>query len=302
MNFHYTAYGINILSEIEFPALMNGNFDTQQEPISVRIGETPLLETNQFPIIKKTFANYSQNEYLLQLPEIAYFYISDGKTIIIEPKCTDWNLINLHFYANALTIALYQRNILLLHVSGIKTTDNKVLLLAAPRGTGKSTTAVRLHSKGYAIFSDDTVRVVLEDGKLFAYPSYPMIRMWEDSFQNQDVFKEKDKVKLVEGLNKSGFLFHETFISSKMEIGGIVFLEASGNTISVEKIIEKDYFLYLKQNFYRNHWIANLKKQTIQFKIIEHFISKIPAWKAIRPLKGNSEKEFSEKIIEIVLT
>ncbi len=300
MNFSYIAYGINILSEIEFSALKPGKIESKQEVIHVSLGN---LNSSIFDelSVKKTFTKYSQSEYFLELPKIANFYISNGNSIIIEPKCNDYDLINLHFYANALTIALYQRNILLLHVSGVYSKNNKIVLLAAPRGTGKSTTAVQLQEQGFSIFSDDTVRIEFIDGKLYAYASYPMVRMWEDSFKNQSSFMEENKVRLGQGINKLGFLFHDSFNTDRMEVESIVFLEASGNEILVEKMNPKDYFTFLKANFYRNYWIENLKKQVLQFKLLSNIVTHIPAWKATRPRKGSTENEFSKKIIETIL-
>src|SRR5690606_10388802 len=94
------------------------------------------------------------NEMIFILPEKIKFYITYGKTIIIEPIQTEYTKYLLYFYSNCLAAILYQRNLIPFHVSGVFTESGKVVLFAAPSGTGKSTLAVKLQELGYTLFTD----------------------------------------------------------------------------------------------------------------------------------------------------
>jgi hypothetical protein len=155
MIYYYQAFGLTIISEIKLPALTNANKSNTSNPIHVSLGKVPISLSS--PALEtKPFSTYNESEFLFELPNVAKYYVSNGTAIIIEADCDNWESILLYFYTNGIAAALFQRNFIPFHVSGIFVGENKVLLFAAPSRTGKSTTALQLQQKGYAPFTDDT--------------------------------------------------------------------------------------------------------------------------------------------------
>jgi hypothetical protein len=193
---------------------------------------------------------------------------------------------------------LFQRNLIPFHVSGVFINDTKVLLFAAPSQTGKSTTSILLQQKGYAPFTDDTAVINVENEKCYAQASYPMIRVWQNTINNQTLLPETEKEYLWSDneVDKFSYFFHEKFISKKVEIAGIVFLEKLGEQIQIESLKPTQSIQFLGQNIYRGLWLRAMNKGKLQFEVLTKIANKIPAYRAIRPENTPSFDVFAEAI------
>lgn len=298
MTYKYLAYGIPIISSIELTALIKDIEVFDKQPINVHEGKVP-ESLEKPPLETKLFAVYNENELLYTVPDVARYYVRDGKDIIIERTNGDWSEVLLFFYSNCLAAALFQRNLIPFHVSGVFVEDGKILLFAAPSRTGKSTTSVMLQQRGYAPFTDDTAILTIENGKCYAQASYPMIRLWQNTIKEQQVLHETQKFELRSdlGLDKYGFMFHKQFVSDKVEVVGIVFLDAEGDEMKTEGLKPSITIQQLGNNIYRKKWLNGMKKQVIQFKQLTSIVNTIPAWQAFRP-KGQATFESFVEMIE----
>lgn len=79
-----------------------------------------------------------------------------------------------------LGFALRLRGVLALHASAVLI-DGRAVALIGPSGAGKSTTAAALAAAGVPVLSDDVVAVRVVDGVAMAYPSYRLLRLWDES-------------------------------------------------------------------------------------------------------------------------
>ena len=79
-----------------------------------------------------------------------------------------------------LGFALRLRGVLALHASAVLIGGRAVALIG-PSGTGKSTTAAAFAAAGIPVLSDDVVAVRVIDGTPMAYPSYRLLRLWDES-------------------------------------------------------------------------------------------------------------------------
>lgn len=302
MTYKYLAYGIPIISSVEFPAFVECYDKINAKPIYVSQGKVPetLRET---ALEEKPFSVFNENELLYAVPNVARYYVRNGEEIIIEPLEGDWSEILLFFYSNCMAAALFQRNLIPFHVSGVFINENKVLLFAAPSRTGKSTTSVMLQQKGYAPFTDDTAILCVEDGKCFAQASYPMIRLWQNSITQQTVFEGNSKqcIRTDIEIDKYGFMFHHQFVPEKVEVVGIVFLEAEGNEILIKKNKLNLAIQHLGNNIYRKQWLNGMKKQALQFKQLTSIVNAVPTWIASRPKAQATFESFADAIEQQVI-
>lgn len=302
MTYKYLTYGIPIISSIKLTALIENTEILATQTITVSEGKVP-ENLEKPPLESRPFSIYNETEFLYYVPEVARFYVRDGKEIIIERTNGDWSEILLFFYSTCLTAALFQRNLIPFHASGVFVDKGKVLLFAAPSRTGKSTTSVMLQQRGYAPFTDDTAILTIENGKCYAQASYPMIRLWQNTIKEQQVLHESDKLELRSDLelNKYGFMFHKQFVSEKVEVVGIVFLDAEGNEMKTEKLKPSLAMQQLGNNIYRRQWLNGMKKQLIQFKQLTSIANAIPAWKASRPKGQATFERFAEMIEDQII-
>lgn len=302
MTYKYLAYGIPILSSVELPAFVEYSDEINIKPIHVSLGKTPETLQNS-ALEEKPFSNFNENELLYTVPNVARYYVRNGEKIIIEYLEGDWSEILLFFYSNCMAAALFQRDLIPFHVSGVFVNENKVLLFAAPSRTGKSTTSVMLQQKGYPPFTDDTAILSVEDGKCFAQASYPMIRLWQNSITQQTVLAENKKQSIITNIeiDKYEFAFHQQFVTEKVEVAGIVFLEVEGNEIQIQKNKLNVAIQHLGNNIYRKQWLSGMKKQVLQFKQLTSIVNEVPTWMATRPKTQATFESFADAIEQQII-
>jgi hypothetical protein len=247
------------------------------------------------------FIQFNENEFFYEVDGIARYFITGGNKVIIEPLCEDWDSILLFFYSNAIGAILFQRNLVPFHVSGVVDKKGGVWLFAAPSGTGKSTTALKLKERGYTLFTDDTALITVENGCCLAIASYPVLRAWENTLSNQKVYAATEAKQLRAEINKFGIAFHDDFVKEPVKVNGIIFIEKEGDTIQIERLKPTKGMQHLGNNIYRNEWIQGMNKQLLQFKTLSAISQKVSFWSAIRPKDKDSFDNFADAIISQIL-
>ncbi|MEZ0608780.1 hypothetical protein ACAW74_09700 [Fibrella sp. WM1] len=300
--FYYQAFGIHIESTILLPALASANQHTDTgNSIFVEVGTCPVKLTNN-PLYTIPNCQLNESELLLTIPGIAHYYVCQGNWIIIEPLSTYWPSIYLYFYSNCLGALLLQRNRLTMHVSGVFTKPNEVILLAAPSRTGKSTTALKLAELGYPLFTDDTATLRIADKICYARASYPMAKLWGETLPHQQVYTEATKQLLyTPDLNKFGFMYHDAFVDTEVDVKGIIFLEEKGNDIRISLVKAAEQIGLIGINIYRNEWALAMQKQQLMFQFCVDLASTVPAWRACRPSDSDTFDSFAEQIDQQII-
>lgn len=181
--FHYTAFGLNITSEIKLPGMIEKK-NSDKSDVKIYLREvSPSLS----PKVKKG-PNYivdHENVYIWW-EDIGKVKISNGNQITVEPlpdleNSSETNIIPF-LLGPVMSTLLHQRGFLVLHGSSVKI-DNEAVAFLGYRGLGKSTTAIQLYKKGYSILTDDIVAIGFdEEGLPLLYPSYPHVRLSEESY------------------------------------------------------------------------------------------------------------------------
>lgn len=119
-----------------------------------------------------------------------WFHYDDGNEFVIDRAATairGWwtdgsSLADSVTYllGPILGFALRLRGVLAFHASAVLLNGRAVAMLG-PSGSGKSTTAAAFAAAGAPVLADDVVAVRLVDGVALAYPSYRLLRLWDES-------------------------------------------------------------------------------------------------------------------------
>ncbi|MCD0486931.1 hypothetical protein LPB86_01740 [Pedobacter sp. MC2016-14] len=298
MQYQYKAFGFPVQSEFELPALLPVYVPFSQLTKCIQIVRGTVPAQLQNPSLgENAVGSYNSTEAILSFPNIAKFYIERGHIIVVEPRGGNADTIAQMVYANCLIIALFQRNSILLHCSGVRVNEEEVILFAAPKMTGKSTLTVLLQQRGYVPFTDDTALITFNGNCCYAQASYPMLRLNEESILQQQIYDDADKKHTRSTLDeKSGFYFHEQFSTGKMKVAGLVFLEKAGDTLSVEKLQPIVAIPSLVANIYRREWLSTMKKQQLEIELLSKLGNHVPLWKAVRPVHNETFNEFAQLI------
>lgn len=302
MSFLYNVFGIAIRSEIELPAfqpLVDG--ETENDPIVVKIGKTDDLFSQPITTTR-AMCKFNANEFLYEMPKVGKYFVKNGNKIIIQPLTDDMDSVLVFFYSNALAAALFQRNKLLIHASGIVNKAGKVWLFVAPSRVGKSTTALMLHQLGYPLFSDDIVMFHSTANKNMVSPSYPLIRIWQNTIEEQTVFDQESIYRIRPTVEKYGILFHETFDPRPREIAGVIFLKIGEEKIEISGLKGKEGFGHLNDNFYRKQWLSGMGKNNLKFNNLTCIAKNTSFYLASRPREMSSFKDFAEAIEKQIIS
>lgn len=301
MPYYYQVFGLNCLSEFEIPAFLRvSSLSMDHIDFEVKIGKVE----RKFDQPAQVLDDHSQmngQEFYLKVPEVAKYFVKDGNAVTIEPLTEDMRDVLLYFQSNGLAAILFQRKKFPFHVSGVVDHDGGVWLFSADSGTGKSTTALKLKELGYPVFTDDTALIYVENGKCYARASYPMIKAWPKTMENQNAFCKTTSFPILKDWEKVGIYFHEGFINQPKEVKGIIFLKSEGDEIHIQSIPAIQGMIQLIPNVYRGEWVTALNQNELQFIIASEIAKVVPFYEATRPKDKPSFNDFATAIEEKIM-
>jgi hypothetical protein len=291
--FHYWAYGLRIASEIELPELLP--HEAEQVDCEIRVGKTPEKLTGP-DLLDKGKIQISPSEFLLDLPNCRY-YARAGKEIILDIKDkSDEKSLRLFLLTNGLAAILHQRNKVLLHAGAIHT-DKGLVVICGQSGAGKSTTLQYLRQHGYKVFADDVLVLVLvlvleetENATIKAFASYPVLKLWDDSFEKLGLESVCDEQKLREHVSKYRLSIQEEFSTASQPIYALFQLQKE-ETIQ-EPIIKHlqgfEAFNAVHLQLYRTAQLNTPEKNELAFTLINKLIKKAAVFQITRPSSINT--------------
>jgi len=285
--FHYWAYGLRIASEIELPELLP--HEPEQVDCEIRVGKAPEKLTSP-DLIDKGKIQISSSEFLLDLPNCRY-YAREGKEITLDIKDkSDEKSLRLFLLTNGLAAILHQRNKVLLHAGAIQT-DKGLIVICGESGAGKSTTLQYLRQHGYKVFADDVLVLEETDNAIIkAFASYPILKLWDDSFEKLGIASVSDEQKLREHISKYQLSIQDEFNTAPQLIHAIFQLQKD-ETIH-EPILKSlngfEAFNAVHLQLYRTAQLSTPEKNELAFTLINKLIEKTAVYQITRPSSINT--------------
>jgi predicted ATPase len=152
------------------------------------------------------------------------------------------------------------------------------IVFAGVSGAGKSTLAAHFSRRGFPILSDDGLQLKQEKGKITVIPTYPGLRLWDDSF-----------AELFDGALSSEPMAH---YSSKKRIESEKFLHSEelpamclffirpqipGDLLSITRIVNRKAFFELnKQIFILDPF--SREKAISRINVVAELVSRLPMY------------------------
>jgi hypothetical protein len=126
--------------------------------------------------------------YCLRYPGLVDFFFDGEETVFCfsEPQ-TPVDVIQSLVLGPLLAVLLELRGTVCLHASAVQT-GKTATAFAGPSGSGKSTLIAGLVDRGFPLVADDVLPLVLRNGRCFAVPGYPQVRLSEDVVHGIDRF------------------------------------------------------------------------------------------------------------------
>lgn len=281
----YRGFGLQIVSEIDFPELVEAAFE--KADVTISIGEVPHFHGKAVYSADRV-SYFSNDEGLLIIIEgIASYYITDGTAIVISPYSAHIEQRSLRTFvlSSAMTGILQQRGRLPMHTAAI-VKDQCLTLIAGHSGAGKSTTIAGLMSRHYKVFSDDiTILQHGEDGLIYGAATYPMIKLWDQSMQllDHDAFRDRS-FPVMPGMKKYGVFFHNDFDISEYPVKNIIVLNNNGtDTVIAEKTGGARAFELMTRHVYRPVLFSAPEMRALSFRIFSSLAGQADIYSVTRP-------------------
>lgn len=182
MNFCFKAYNIEFISDFEPPCEQGYYYRSGSPDVLILNGACPNKVENV--IVETDFCKISSVELLLNVENVARYYVQEGKKITVEPyPDVDIDKVRLFLYGSALGALLYQRGLFPIHGAAVNTVYG-VMIFVGEQGAGKSTLAAHFQKNGYSLLSDDVCAVTRnKNGILIVLPAFAQIRLCTDALE-----------------------------------------------------------------------------------------------------------------------
>jgi hypothetical protein len=291
---HYWGFGLNILSEIEFPELLPSRFE--HHDVTITLGGIPSRVLELSSADTDTEFIISDQEYFLDIKNACKYYVREGSEVFIAPyDNVEGRSVRIYLLATVMAVVLLQRGLMPLHASGI-IKDNKLILFTGDSGAGKSTTLAHLVARGYRIFTDDVcvLRVSPQNQEIVeGIASYPMIKLWDDAISklDNDSFSSRS-FRVKPDADKYGYFFYDTFIKEPYPIDKIFILKAGDQETKPDsrRLTGIEAFRLLEKQAYRNYLITNQFLRELHFKTMSLLSRSAIIYEMSRPGNGTVEQ------------
>ena len=179
--YSYTAFGLEIASDLQMPELARGAGGAPDVTILAGHVEGDRADP-EHPVLFRFREDSGQDRDVMSWNAVATFEISgaDRITYAAQPGSGD-ALISLPMLGPVMAVLLHRRSLLTLHGSAINI-DGRATVFLGDKGAGKSTTAAALVQAGYGLVTDDIVAIDLGDtASPILWPGYPQVKLTDDA-------------------------------------------------------------------------------------------------------------------------
>ena len=192
----YHAFQLNFDSELVIPefAIMD-NSDYVQPDVSIQVvsklTDAPYANANP-----STLFEITPNEFWLNIPNIARYWVKSGSSIVIEPyHDADEASIRAFLLTTPMAMLLQQRGYVVLRASAVKGKDGAILFAGQSLG-GKSTLAAYFVQQGYQLIADEICAIQNKSDGLCLLSAYPTQYLWRDALEHLDLTNLDSQVRL----------------------------------------------------------------------------------------------------------
>jgi hypothetical protein len=283
--YSYTAYGLNIHSEIDLSNLARGS---SSPDVQVRRGKVnPPCEASG----RATWTTRSDIYFRFQ--GIGTVQVSDGRAIMVDADSVDDRTAALFVLGPAMGVLLHQRGVLVLHASAV-TVNGGVVAFLGHSGWGKSTMAAAMVKLGASAFSDDLVAVPMKGCVPMALPGYPFLKLGLDSGEILG-YKIRDISPVLPADDRRQIAVPGADPAASVPLARIYIL-AEGDQPEVEPLKPQDAAVELIRHSYASPCIKASGMSAFHLKSCAELVDRLPIRRIRRPRRLDLIHEVAELV------
>ncbi|MDF1795669.1 MAG: hypothetical protein P1U63_03935 [Coxiellaceae bacterium] len=295
--YQYTAYHLNIASEIELPAIRKASFDAKKADVTISYAELP--EELEDPSEVKPFFQAKPQQLLAKMAETGgRILVENGTTIKIDAPDVDPKICAIFAIGTGISNIINQRNFLIIHGNTVHY-EGSNFIVCGKSGAGKSTTTTALLQKGAKVIADDISPIHFdEDGQPWVSPGIPFSKLWPETF---DLLGLHDQThhQLSPLLEKRFIpLSDEQTIQQDVRLDAVFFLASREDIDAVEYVAltPTDALLSIRHNSYGYRHIRGMQQLDVHFDRATKLAETVPFFHIRRP----AEVRTIEQVVELV--
>ncbi len=286
--YSYIVYGLKIKSDIEIKEFMKNEYENND--IEIVLGQVPQEIKDMMAEGRRSY--YSKTKVWFHIDNIATYYITDGKTVLVEPcEYNDDTLLRVYLMCSCLGFIMLQREQVAIH-GGVINIDGNAVIFTGDRGAGKSTLTTALRNKGYHFISDD-VAATYFDKVPYVYPGFPYQKLCDDAMDTLGY--EREGLSTIVGDGKVKYIVpaFDSFYDRPAPLTSIVKLNVGDvDKVTIEVVKGHEKLNLIMKNVYRQEFLGFMGGMSSVFikKCID--IAKyITCYKVTRPKEGFTVNE-----------
>ncbi|MCK5028331.1 MAG: hypothetical protein KAR57_01765 [Bacteroidales bacterium] len=288
--FTYKAFGLIIKSDFEIPELLvsGGTPD-----VEIKIGEAP---TKLDKIINKgVMYQAAKNEFLLEVNNIAKYYVANGNQISVKllKKEIDKE-VRLFLLGSAFGALFIQRGLLPVHGSAVKF-GKSATVFTGLSGVGKSSIAAYFVSQAFQVLADD---ISVVNHNLEVVPGFPKMKLWNDVLQKLKMHDESLE-EIRPDMMKFQLPVNENYYNEPLPLKNIIIINTKNSPgFEFEELSGIKKFNTVKNNTYRYRFVQGLDKQQDHFQVLNKLLPEIKVYKVTRPQSPLLLNEFGDFLLK----
>ncbi|GAB2551994.1 hypothetical protein [Spirosoma aerophilum] len=210
---------------------------------------------------KATYADewvqLNQYEFVLDMPEVGWFYACHGKHIDVFPyPDANRSAIELFLNGSVYGAILHQRKTLPFHGSCFRY-RGRGIMLCGESGAGKSSLTTAFCLQGADFLTDDVTPIVFKDNKPFIWGVSDRVKLWSDSLRQLQQ-SESGLEQIIDSREKFYFPMSSN-PGSLTSLDLLIILRVTDHPeVSVESLSGIPGFTALRNEIYRTEYLAGM--------------------------------------------
>jgi len=283
-SYRYKVFGLHITSDLLLPELLTPIDPPDTPDVSISFGKVPVDIT--IAVKKTESCQMAKNQFLLRVPGVGCYYVTNGNCIIVEPADQAKEVfVRLFLLGTAFGALLMQRGILPIHGSAM-VINGCCVIFTGVSGAGKSTLLAAFRKRGYSFLTDDVAAVTVDaDGIAWVHSAYPQQKLWRDSAETMGVDIDSLTPFYI-GINKDKFAVpvYKGFWQSPVPLVAVYELEVEKcRNVTIRPLAGMDKLAVLMSHTYRPWLIDGLGLKAAHFKQCVSLARQVTVSRLTRP-------------------